>query len=43
MKEIIYLLSEDGKKTIKKDYAALIDSLESKTSAYQEAAKYILQ
>ena len=43
MKEVIYLLSEDGKKTIKKDYALLIDSLESKTSAYQEAAKYILQ
>ena len=43
MKEIIYLLSEDGKKTIKKDYVALIDSLESKTIAYQEAAKYILQ
>ena len=43
MGEIIYLLSEDGKKTIKKDYAVLIDSLESKTSPYHEAAKKIIQ
>ena len=43
MGEIIYLLSEDGKKTIKKDYAVLIDSLESKTSPYHAAAKKIIQ
>ena len=43
MKEIIYLLSEHGKETVKAEYSVLVDSLASKTNPYEEAAKHILQ
>ena len=42
MKEVAYLLSEDGKKNVKKDYEILINLLESKSNPYLEAAKHIL-
>ena len=42
MKEVAYLLSEDGKKKVKKDYEILINLLESKSNPYLEAAKHIL-
>jgi hypothetical protein len=42
MEEVTYLLSEDGKKKVKKDYEILINLLESKSNPYLEAAKHIL-
>ena len=42
MEEVAYLLSEDGKKKVKKDYEILINLLESKSNPYLEAAKHIL-
>ena len=42
MKEVAYLLSEDGKKNVKKDYELLINLLEAKSNPYLEAAKHIL-